>query len=185
VVNSPHNPTGAVFSHEDWLALQQLVLKHRLFCISDEVYEHMVFDGAARQSANQFAELAERTVVVSSFGKTFHVTGWKLGYAVAPAGLSVEFRKIHLYVTFSSFTPAQYAIAGLMQQKPELVSGLAEFYQQKRDTFRTALAGSGFGLLPCQGTYFQLADYSALSDLDDVGFCRQLAVEHKVAAIPL
>ncbi|WP_337879971.1 methionine aminotransferase [Rheinheimera sp.] len=185
MVNSPHNPTGMVFSREDWLALEALVVKHRLFCISDEVYEHMVFDGQARHSANQFAQLAERTVVVSSFGKTFHVTGWKLGYAVAPVELSVEFRKIHQYVTFSSFTPAQQAIAELMQKKPELVTQLADFYQQKRDYFRTLLQSSGFRLLPCQGTYFQLADYSALSALDDVSFCRQLTADYKVAAIPL
>jgi len=185
MVNSPHNPTGMVFSRDDWLALEQLVLKHRLFCISDEVYEHMVFDGLPRHSANQFTQLAERTVVVASFGKTFHVTGWKLGYAVAPVELTTEFRKIHQYVTFSSFTPAQQAIAELMQKKPELVTNLADFYQQKRDSFRSLLQSSGFALLPCQGTYFQLADYSALSALDDVSFCRQLTVDHKVAAIPL
>lgn len=185
IVNSPHNPTGAVFSHQDWLSLQTLVLKHRLYCISDEVYEHLVFDGEAQLSANQYPDLAERTVVVSSFGKTLHVTGWKLGYAVASVELTSEFRKIHQYVTFSSFTPAQYAIARLLCEQPDDVTGLAAFYQQKRDQFRQALAASAWSLLPCRGSYFQLADYSAFSDLDDVAFCHWLTREHKVAAIPL
>lgn len=185
IVNSPHNPTGMVFNKEDWLALQQLVLAHNLYCISDEVYEHMVFDGLPHLSAHRFAALAERSFVVSSFGKTFHVTGWKLGYCVAPDTLSVEFRKIHQYVTFSCFTPAQYAIADMLQQQPQQVSGLAGFYQQKRDQFVSLLQGSRLQLLPCQGTYFQLADYSAISELDDVAFCRWLTTEHNVAAIPL
>ncbi|HEX5793763.1 MAG TPA: methionine aminotransferase [Rheinheimera sp.] len=185
IVNSPHNPTGMVFSQADWLALQQLVLAHNLYCISDEVYEHMVFDGAPQLSANSFAALAERSFIVSSFGKTFHVTGWKLGYCVASAALTLEFRKIHQYVTFSSFTPAQYAIADMLEQHSDQVRRLAAFYQQKRDSFATLLANSRFKLLPCQGTYFQLADYSAISELDDVAFSRWLAIEHKVAAIPL
>lgn len=185
IVNSPHNPTGAVFSHQDWLSLQALVLKHRLYCISDEVYEHLVFDDTPQLSANQYPELAERTVVVSSFGKTFHVTGWKLGYAVAPTEITTEFRKIHQYVTFSSFTPAQHAIAQLLLEQPDEVRGLAAFYQQKRDQFRHSLMNSAWSLLPCRGSYFQLADYSAFSDLDDVAFCQWLTREHKVAAIPL
>lgn len=187
IVNSPHNPTGAVFSAADWLALAELVQRHGLFCISDEVYEHMVFSDVAQQqlSANCYAALAERCFIVSSFGKTFHVTGWKLGYCVAPKQLSAEFRKIHQYVTFSSFTPAQYAIAELLDTAPELVSGLAAFYQQKRDVFAGLLQGSALTLLPCRGTYFQLADYSAISDVDDVAFCRALTIDHGVAAIPL
>ncbi len=185
IVNSPHNPSGMVFDNADWLALQQLVVKHGLYCISDEVYEHMVFDAAPKLSANSFTELAARSFIVSSFGKTFHVTGWKLGYCVAPALLSGEFRKIHQYVTFSSFTPAQYAIADMLAEQREQVQGLAAFYQQKRDSFAALLANSRFTLLPCQGTYFQLADYSAISDLDDVAFCRWLTIEYKVAAIPL
>lgn len=185
IVNSPHNPSGMVFSHSDWLALQQLVSAHNLYCISDEVYEHMVFDGAPLLSANNFAELAQRSFIVSSFGKTFHVTGWKLGYCVAPAALTAEFRKIHQYVTFSSFTPAQHAIADMLKLQRDQVHSLAAFYQQKRDSFATLLANSRFNLLSCQGTYFQLADYSGISDLDDVAFCRWLTIEHKVAAIPL
>lgn len=185
IVNSPHNPTGMVFSAGDWQQLQQLVLQHGLWCISDEVYEHMVFDQADKLSANCFAALAERSFIVSSFGKTFHVTGWKLGYCVAPPALTAEFRKIHQYVTFSSFTPAQHAIAAVLQQQPQQVDGLAAFYQQKRDAFATALQRSRLRLLPCAGTYFQLADYRDVSDLPDTEFCRWLTIEHKVAAIPL
>lgn len=186
IVNSPHNPTGMVFSQADWLALEQLVSQHGLYCISDEVYEHLVFDAKPQLSAHCFAALAERTVVVSSFGKTFHVTGWKLGYAIAPAALTAEFRKIHQYVTFASFTPAQYAIADMLAAYPEQVSGLGRFYQQKRDFFSAQLAASRFSLLPCQGTYFQLVDYRAIAaDLTDIEFCHWLTVEHKVAAIPL
>lgn len=185
IVNSPHNPTGVVFGAGDWQALADLVQRHGLFCISDEVYEHMVFDGVSPLSAHQQSALLDRTFVVSSFGKTFHVTGWKLGYCIAPAQLSLEFRKIHQYVTFSSFTPAQYAIATMLEHSPQLVTGLAGFYQQKRDFFAKLLQGSAFKLLPCQGTYFQLADYSNISTLNDVEFCHWLTVQHGVAAIPL
>ena len=185
IVNSPHNPTGMVFSQSDWLALQQLVLQHNLYCISDEVYEHMVFDGVVQLSAHCLPELAQRCFIVSSFGKTFHVTGWKLGYCVAPAALTAEFRKLHQYVTFSSFTPAQYAVAAMLKQQPQQVVGLGAFYQRKRDSFAELLQHSRFKLLPCQGTYFLLADYSAISDIDDVQFCKWLTTEHKVAAIPL
>ncbi|SEA85441.1 pyridoxal phosphate-dependent aminotransferase [Alkalimonas amylolytica] len=185
IVNSPHNPSSQVFTAADWQQLETLVCQHGLYCLSDEVYEHMVFDGRPQLSALSFTELAARSLVVSSFGKTFHVTGWKLGYCVAPALLMTEFRKVHQYVTFSSFTPAQFAVAAMLEQHPEQVSGLAAFYQQKRDCFVAALATSRFQLLPAQGTYFQLADYSAISDQPDVEFCRWLTIEHKVAAIPL
>ncbi|KKO44640.1 aminotransferase [Arsukibacterium ikkense] len=185
IVNSPHNPSATVFSDTDWQALQQLVCQHGLYCLSDEVYEHMVFDGAPRLSAHCYPALAERSFVVSSFGKTFHVTGWKLGYCIAPPVLSAEFRKIHQYVTFSSFTPAQYAITDMLANYPAHVSGLAAFYQQKRDQFVQALSGSRLRLVPSAGTYFQLADYSLISDMADVEFCRWLTIEHKVAAIPL
>lgn len=185
IVNSPHNPTGMVFTDLDWQALADLVQRHGLFCISDEVYEHMVFDDRKPQSARQYPALAERSFIVSSFGKTFHVTGWKLGYCTAPKLLSAEFRKIHQYVTFSSFTPAQYAIAELLEAEPQLVTGLATFYQQKRDVFRQLLQGSALRLLPCQGTYFQLVDFSAVSTLDDVRFCDWLTTDVGVAAIPL
>jgi len=185
IVNSPHNPTGAVFTDADWQALSALVQRHGLWCISDEVYEHMVFDGAPKLSANCYPALAERSFIVSSFGKTFHVTGWKLGYCIASKYVAQEFRKIHQYVTFSSFTPAQNAIADLMVSAPDLITGLADFYQQKRDRFAQLLQGSAFDLLPCQGTYFQLADYRRVSRAPDVEFCRSLTIEHGVAAIPL
>ncbi|WP_302850370.1 methionine aminotransferase [Arsukibacterium indicum] len=185
IVNSPHNPSATVFNDDDWQALQALVCQHGLYCLSDEVYEHMVFDGAPRLSAHCYPALAERSFIVSSFGKTFHVTGWKLGYCVAPPVLSAEFRKIHQYVTFSSFTPAQHAIADTLAMQPEQVSGLATFYQQKRDQFVTGLTHSRLQLLPSAATYFQLADYGAISNLPDVEFCRWLTIEHKVAAIPL
>lgn len=185
IVNSPHNPSSQVFQREDWLELERLVCQHGLYCLSDEVYEHMVFDERPQLSALCYTALAARSLVVSSFGKTFHVTGWKLGYCVAPAQLMVEFRKVHQYVTFSSFTPAQHAIATMLQQQPEQVSGLARFYQQKRDSFAAGLQDSRLQLLPAQGTYFQLADYSAISELTDVEFCRWLVTEHKIAAIPL
>lgn len=185
IVNSPHNPSATVFSDADWQALQQLVCQHGLYCLSDEVYEHMVFDGVTQLSAHCYPALAERSFIVSSFGKTFHVTGWKLGYCIAPSELTAEFRKIHQYVTFSSFTPAQHAIADMLAMHPDQVSGLAVFYQQKRDQFVQALSGSRLKLLPSAATYFQLADYSAISDMADVEFCRWLTIEHKVAAIPL
>ncbi|MBU2178240.1 MAG: aminotransferase class I/II-fold pyridoxal phosphate-dependent enzyme [Gammaproteobacteria bacterium] len=185
IVNSPHNPTGMVFSAADWQALADLVQRHGLFCISDEVYEHIVFDHANRLSAHQQAALLDRTFVISSFGKTFHVTGWKLGYCIAPANLSLEFRKIHQYVTFSSFTPAQFAIAKVLEHEPQLVVDLADFYQEKRDLFAHLLQPSALRLLPCQGTYFQLVDYSAVSTLNDVEFCHWLTKQHGVAAIPM
>lgn len=185
IVNSPHNPTGVVFDSSDWQALATLVQQYNLFCISDEVYQHIIFEPAQRQSAVQYAGLRERCFIVSSFGKTFHVTGWKLGYCLAPASLTTELRKIHQYVTFSSFTAAQYAIADVLAQSPQLVDAVAVDYQQKRDTFANLLEPSKFQLLPCAGTYFQVVDYSELSALPDVEFCHWLTCEHKVAAIPL
>lgn len=185
IVNSPHNPTATVFSHADWLALQQLVCQHGVYCVSDEVYEHMIFDGAPQLSAHRYPALAERSFIVASFGKTFHVTGWKLGYCVAAQALTAEFRKIHQYVTFSSFSPAQFAITDMLAMHPDKVSGLGAFYRQKRDQFISGLNASRFRLLPCAATYFQVADYSAISELPDLEFCRWLTIEHKVAAIPL
>ena len=185
IVNSPHNPTATCLDRAGWLELERIVLKHQLWLISDEVYEHIVFDGAERLSASCFPALAERTAIVSSFGKSFHCTGWKLGYVIAPPALTAEFRKIHQYVTFSSFTPAQYAIADMLTEHPEHIDELGSFYQQKRDLFVRELAGSRLTLLPSAGTYFLLADYSAISDLDDLAFCRWLTTERGVAAIPL
>ncbi|MFA5589476.1 MAG: pyridoxal phosphate-dependent aminotransferase [Lysobacteraceae bacterium] len=185
IVNSPHNPSGAVFSAADLDALAQVLRDTGIVLLSDEVYEHIVFDGVPHFSVLRHPELAARSFVVSSFGKTYHCTGWKIGYCVAPAALSAEFRKVHQYLTFCSFNPAQWALAAMLREHPEHHLELPDFYQQKRDRFRALLAGSRFELLPVAGAYFQLADYSAISDLDDVAFCRWLTIEHKVAAIPL
>lgn len=185
IVNSPHNPTGSIVSADDLKALEDLVKKHQLYVISDEVYEHMTFDGLRHESVLRYPELFKRAFVVSSFGKTFHCTGWKMGYCAAPDELMAEFRKIHQYVTFCSFTPAQIAIAEMMKQHPKHITELAGFYQQKRDILVNALKASRFNLLPSKGTYFLLLDYSAISELNDREFCHWLTTELGVASIPL
>jgi methionine aminotransferase len=185
VINSPHNPTGALLSHEDMLTLQKLVTEHQLYVISDEVYEHMTFDGQQHHSAAAYPELFARAFVISSFGKTFHCTGWKLGYCVAPEHLTAEFRKIHQYVTFCSFTPAQFAVTEMLKTHPQHIDELSAFYQQKRDVLVNALQASKFKLLPSKGTYFLLLDYSEISELNDLEFCHWLTKEVGVAAIPL
>lgn len=189
IVNTPHNPTGAVFSAADLDAMANVLRDTDVLVLSDEVYEHIVFDGAQHQSVLRHPELAARSVVVSSFGKTYHCTGWKLGYCVAPAALSAEFRKVHQYVTFCTFNPAQHALAAMMREHPEHHLELPAFYQQKRDRFRDLLADTRFTLPPVAGAFFQLADYSALvpqiGDMDDMAFCRWLTIEKGVAAIPL
>ena len=185
IINNPHNPSGSILSQPDLSALQTLVTKHGLYVISDEVYEHMTFDGLRHESVLRYPELFERAFVVSSFGKTFHCTGWKMGYCAAPDDLSVEFRKVHQYVNFCSFTPAQVAIAQMLKEQPSHVTGLASFYQQKRDLLVGALQGSRFNILPSKGTYFLLLDYSAISTLNDREFCQWLTKEIGVAAIPL
>ncbi|HEY6940455.1 pyridoxal phosphate-dependent aminotransferase [Dokdonella sp.] len=185
VVNSPHNPCGSVFGPADLDALAALARKHDLFVLSDEVYEHIVFDGASHQSALRHEELAERSFVVSSFGKTYHCTGWKVGYCIAPRALSAEFRKVHQYLTFCTFTPAQWALAETIEADPRHYLDLPAFYQAKRDRFRALLEGSKFRLLPVGGAYFQVADYSALSGADDLAFCEWLVKEGGVAAIPI
>jgi len=185
VINSPHNPTGTLLSRSDLETLQKLVLKHDLYVISDEVYEHMTFDGLGHESVLAYPELFERSFVVSSFGKTFHCTGWKMGYCVAPEELTAEFRKIHQYVTFCSFTPAQFAISEMLKADPKHIDDLSAFYEQKRDVLVNALQTSRFKILPSKGTYFLLLDYSEISDLNDVEFCHWLTQEVGVAAIPL
>ncbi len=185
IVNSPHNPTGAVFNAADLDALAEIARRHDLIVISDEVYEHIVFDDAIHQSVLRHPELAERSFVISSFGKTYHCTGWKVGYCIAPAGMSAEFRKVHQYVTFCSFSPAQWALAEVIEKLPQHYLALPAFYQQKRDRFRSLLADTGFQLLPVGGAYFQVVDYSAISDRDDMSFCEWLARDVGVAAIPL
>ncbi len=185
IINNPHNPTGSILRQSDLIALQTLVEKHNLYVISDEVYEHMTFDGLRHESVLRYPELFGRAFVVSSFGKTFHCTGWKMGYCAAPNELSDEFRKVHQYVNFCSFTPAQVAIAQMLKEQPSHVVGLAGFYQQKRDLLINALQGSRFNILPSKGTYFLLLDYSAISTLGDREFCQWLTKEIGVAAIPL
>jgi len=185
IINTPHNPTGAVLAADDIAALGELLDKTGLWLISDEVYEHIVFDGARHESVLRDPALRERAFVVSSFGKTYHCTGWKLGYCIAPPVLSAEFRKIHQYNTFCSFAPAQYAFAEMLETEPEHDQQLSAFYQARRDRFRAQLAQTKLRPLPVPGGYFQLVDYSAVSDLNDLDFCRWLTIEHGVAAIPL
>ncbi|HYF59802.1 MAG TPA: pyridoxal phosphate-dependent aminotransferase [Burkholderiaceae bacterium] len=184
MVNSPHNPSGTTMSDDDLRRLERLAVERDLFVISDEVYEHMVFDGAPHRSASSYPALAARTFVVSSFGKTFHVTGWKVAYCVAPAPLSAEFRKVHQFNVFTVNTPVQHGLAAFMAD-PTPYLGLAGFYQRKRDLFREGLSGTRFRLYPCEGTYFQLVDYSAISDLPEAEFATWLTTEIGVAAIPL
>jgi methionine aminotransferase len=185
ILNSPHNPTGSVITTRDLDALALLVKNKPIYILSDEVYEHMVFDQRSHLSLLQHEELRQRSFVVSSFGKTYHATGWKIAYCIAPSRLSIEFRKIHQFVTFTSHTPTQWALAEYMQNCPEHYLNLSDFYQQKRDLFVHLLEDSGFKLTPSRGTYFQLADYSAISDLTDTDFVTYLTQEIGVAAIPI
>ena len=185
IVNSPHNPCGGVMSADDLESLAELVRHHDIFILSDEVYEHMVYDGHRHLSILVHPELRERAFVVSSFGKTCHATGWKVAYCVAPAALSAEFRRIHQFVTFTTHTPTQWALAEYLETCPEHYLGLAEFYQAKRDLFLSRMESSLFAMTPSQGTYFQLADYSRISDLRDVAFAKHLTTEVGVAAIPI
>ena len=185
MINSPHNPSGAMLSEADMRELVAILDGSDIVLLSDEVYEHIVFEGARHESALRYPELRERAFVVSSFGKTYHCTGWKLGYCIAPPALSAEFRKVHQYNTFCTFNPAQHAFAEMIEQEPEHYEGLGAFYQAKRDRFRAQLLTTKLKPLPVPGGYFQLVDYSAVSDLDDVGFCRWLTIEKGVAAIPL
>ncbi len=184
MINSPHNPSGTVLTREEMLQLQDLLAPTDVFVISDEVYEHMVFDGQLHQSAARFPGLAARSLIVSSFGKTYHVTGWKVGYVAAPAALTAEFRKVHQFNVFTVNTPMQYGLASYMAS-PQPYLELPAFYQRKRDLFREGLARTRFRLLPSEGTYFQCVDISAVSDLPEDAFCKWLTTELGVAAIPL
>ncbi|HWA78620.1 MAG TPA: methionine aminotransferase [Polyangiaceae bacterium] len=185
IVNFPHNPSGAVLSAEDLERLAECVRGTNALLLSDEVYEHIVFDGVPQHSLLGHAELRERTFVVGSFGKAYHATGWKVGWVAAPPALSVELRKVHQFVTFSTSTAAQHAFAEVLEADRGQLAALAGFYQRKRDAFRALLAASHLRLLPVAGTYFQLADYSALSNEPDVAFARRLVAEVGVAAIPI
>jgi len=185
MINSPHNPSGAMWTAADIEALTTLLRDTDIILLSDEVYEHIVFDGAIHESVLRYPELRGRALVVSSFGKTYHCTGWKVGYCIAPPALSAEFRKVHQYNTFCTFTPAQSAFAEMIEAEPGHYEQLGAFYEAKRDRFREQLLTTRLTPLPVPGGYFQLVDYSAVSDLDDAAFCRWLTVEKGVAAIPL
>jgi len=185
VVNSPHNPSGAMLSREDMLELEALAEKHDLLVVSDEVYEHLVFDDNRHYSALEFPALRERAFVMFSFGKTFSVTGWKTGYCIAPPALSAELRKVHQYVCFVANTPVQMALADFMAAEPDYPKTLRGFYQRKRDLFCDALAPSRFSLAPSAGSYFQLLDYSAVSDVPDVQLAEDWTREYGVASIPI
>ncbi|NNP72576.1 aminotransferase [Acinetobacter defluvii] len=186
IVNTPHNPTGAIWSKQDWLNLIALIQDKNIVVLSDEVYEHLVFDGQHHYSALSFPELRERSFVIGSFGKTFHVTGWKTGYCVATPQLMKVFRQVYQFANFCGVTPIQIALANFMQQHPEHIQNLASFYQQKRDFFQLGLAQSRFKFTPSQGTYFQNVDYSDIRpDLNDVEMCQFLAEQHKIVAIPV
>ena len=183
IINSPHNPTGTLLSAADISELSALAGEHDLFVLSDEVYEHIIFDGARHESVARDERLRQRSFIVGSFGKTYHVTGWKVGYVVAPPALSGEFRKVHQFVTFATITPVQHALAEFVAAQrgyPEL----AAFYQRKRDLFLELIDGSRFRALPSRGTYFQLLDYSSNSEEPDMEFALRLTREHGVASIP-
>ena len=184
LINSPHNPSGMVWTAQEMLRLQDLLAPTDILLISDEVYEHMVFDGVQHESAARYPGLAARAFIVSSFGKTYHVTGWKVGYVAAPAPLSAEFRKVHQFNVFTVNTPVQHGLAAYMAD-PEPYLALPAFYQRKRDLFRAGLANTRFKLLPGEGTYFQCVDISDVSDLSEAEFCQWLTREVGVAAIPL
>ncbi|HDR8914368.1 TPA: pyridoxal phosphate-dependent aminotransferase [Burkholderia multivorans] len=184
LINTPHNPTGTVWREADMRKLEDIVRGTNVLILSDEVYEHMVYDGERHESVARYPELAARSFIVSSFGKTYHVTGWKVGYVAAPAALTAEFRKVHQFNVFTVNTPMQIGLADYLRDPAPYLT-LAGFYQNKRDFFRAGLERTRFKLLPCSGTYFQCVDYSAISDLPEAEFSKWLTSEIGVAAIPV
>ncbi|ANI29530.1 methionine aminotransferase [Yersinia entomophaga] len=185
IVNTPHNPSATLWRAADFEQLWQAIADRNIYVISDEVYEHICFAAEGHASVLAHPQLRQRAVAVSSFGKTFHMTGWKVGYCIAPAAISAEVRKIHQYLTFSVCTPIQLALADMLNAEPEHWQQLPDFYRARRDRFVQALAASRLKILPSEGTYFLLVDYSAVSDLNDVDFCLWLTEKIGVAAIPL
>lgn len=183
ILNSPHNPTGTILGREDMAALTDIVADTDILIISDEVYEHIVFDGNCHESVTRYPELALRSFVISSFGKTYSTTGWKLGYCLAPKNLTVEFQRVHQFVTYASNTPMQWAYAEFMEKKEKYLE-LADFYQERRDLFLSLIRDSRFKPLPCKGTYFQMLSYEDISNENDIDFSRRLTTEFGVAAIP-
>lgn len=184
IINSPHNPTGSVLNASDMKALEKLTKKTDIIVISDEVYEHLIYDGIQHESVCRYPGLAERSFIVCSFGKTFHATGWKMGYVMAPANLMAEFRKAHQFVVFCCNTPIQYALAEFVED-PNNWNYLSDFYQKKRDYFQNLLKGSRFKIIPCLGTYFQLLDYSNISEEDELTFAKRMTIENGIASVPV
>jgi methionine aminotransferase len=184
IINTPHNPTGTVLEEEDMLALEKIVSDTDIVLISDEVYEHIIFDGKQHQSASKYPGLAERSFIVSSFGKTFHNTGWKMGYCIAPKNLMVEFRKAHQFIIFSANTPLQHGLSEYLKNEDNYLS-LNSFYQEKRDLFTKLIKDSRFKVLPSSGTYFQLLSYKKITDIDDTDYAIELTEKHKIASIPV
>jgi len=184
IINSPHNPTGSILTEEDLLALQHLTKNTDIAILSDEVYEHLIFDGHLHESVCKYPGLAERSFITASFGKTFHATGWKMGYVLAPENLMKEYRKSHQFVVFTCNTPVQHAMADFLADEHNYNS-LDSFYQKKRDHFADMIKGSRFGILPCHGTYFQLLDYSRISDEKEMEFAARLIKEYGVGTIPV
>jgi len=183
IINSPHNPTGVTFTPEDMKQLEKIVANKDIIIISDEVYEHIVFDGRRHESVCRYPELAKRSFIVSSFGKTYHTTGWKTGYVLAPKAMTEEFRKVYSYAMFSAFTPVQFAYSDMLEDEEHYL-GLNDFYQKKRDLFLKAISGTKFKPIACQGTYFLCVDYSAYSDEPDRQFAERITKEVGVACIP-
>ncbi len=184
IINSPHNPTGSVIGKDDMKRLENLIKGRDIVVLSDEVYEHLIFDGMEHQSVSRFPSLASQSMVVGSFGKTFHATGWKTGFVLAPKNLMAEFRKVHQFVVFAVNTPIQYAIAEYLKT-PEHYNGLGTFYQKKRDYFLEKISTSKFKALPCHGTYFQLLNYSAIGDEPEMKMAEKLIKEHGIASVPV
>jgi methionine aminotransferase len=184
IINTPHNPSGAVLSVKDMQMLEKITAKTDILILSDEVYEHVIYDDQAHCSVARFPKLAERSFIVYSFGKTFHTTGWKIGYCLAPEKLMTEFRKVHQFMVFSANTPIQYAYADFMKDEKN-ISGIETFYQEKRDYFIKLIIGSGFKILPCHGSYFQLLDFSKLSKEKDLDFAIRITKDYGVASIPV
>ncbi|NRB70784.1 MAG: aminotransferase class I/II-fold pyridoxal phosphate-dependent enzyme [Xanthomonadales bacterium] len=185
ILNSPHNPSGSAWQEEDIVSLRRVLAGRNIHVLADEVYEHILFDGQEHLGLLRYPDLAARSFVVSSFGKTYHATGWRVGYCIAPAPLMEEFLRIHQFVNFSTNTPMQLGIADFLRDCPEHHEELGAFYQPKRDLFNHLLGDTRFTFTPSAGTYFQLADYSAISDMPDTEFARWLTVEHGVAAVPV
>lgn len=184
IINTPHNPSGTIFSNADMLQLQKILKNTNIILLSDEVYEHIVFDGLQHESVAKYPDLAVRSFICSSFGKTFHTTGWKMGYCVAPKALMIEFQKIHEFNVFCANHPMQRALTAYLK-KPQNYLGLNSFFQQKRDFFLSSIKSSKFTFVPSEGTYFQLLDYSRITMENDVDFAKRLTKEHRIASIPI